>query len=129
MFGQVWGWAGTYRQTEKSIGVDPVQVPVQLRVLLGDAQFWVDNGTYDPIEAAVRFHHRLVYIHPFPNGNGRFARFMADALLEKLYKNDAINWYGGSDLQQMNERRKAYIDALRAADAGDYVPLLTFVGV
>src|SRR5690606_35031789 len=122
-----WLWAGTFRLTEKNIGVDPFQIPVQLRALLDDVQFWVDNDTYDPVEAALRFHHRLVYIHPFPNGNGRFARFMADALLEKLYGEEAIDWYGGYDLQQMNERRADYIDALRAADGGDYRPLLKFV--
>ncbi len=127
MFGQVWAWAGTYRQTEKSIGIDPIHISVQFRTLLDDVQYWVDNDTYDPIEAAARFHHKLVYIHPFPNGNGRFARFMADALLEKLYDEDAIDWYGGYDLQEMNERRADYIDALRAADGGDYEPLLDFV--
>ncbi|MBV1928326.1 MAG: mobile mystery protein B [Gammaproteobacteria bacterium] len=128
MFGQVWTWAGTYRQTEKNIGIDPVQIVVQLRYLMDDVQYWVDNNTYGPIEAAVRFHHKLVYIHPFPNGNGRFARFMADALLEKLYDEDAIDWYGGYNLQEMNERRLDYIDALRAADEGNYEPLLDFVG-
>lgn len=127
MFGQVWAWAGAYRQTEKNIGIDPIQISVQLRILLDDIQFWVDNDTYDPIEAAARFQHKLVYIHPFPNGNGRFARFMADALLEKLYDEDAIDWYGGYVLQEMNERRVDYINALRAADDGDYEPLLDFV--
>lgn len=128
MFGQVWAWAGTYRQTEKNIGIDPIHIAVQLRYLMDDVRYWVDNDTYDSIEAAVRFHHKLVSIHPFPNGNGRFARFMADALLEKLCGEDAIDWYGGYDLQEMNERRVAYIDALRAADGGNYEPLLNFVG-
>lgn len=127
MFGQVWVWAGTFRLTEKNIGVDPFHIAVQLRALLDDVQFWVDNGTYGPVEAALRFHHRLVYIHPFPNGNGRFARFMADALLEKLYDKEAIDWYGGYDLQRMNERRADYIGALRAADGGDYRLLLNFI--
>lgn len=127
MFGQVWAWAGSYRRTEKNIGIDPIQIAVQLRSLMSDVQCWVDSGAYEPIEAAARFHHKLVYIHPFPNGNGRFARFMADALLEKRYALNAIDWQGGYDLQEMNDRRADYIDALRAADSGDYGPLLDFV--
>ncbi len=86
LFGDVWAWAGTFRKTEKNIGVDPLQIGVQLRMLLDDARFWIDNGTYEPLEAAVRFHHRLVYIHLFANGNGRHARIMADAMLTKVLK-------------------------------------------
>jgi len=128
LFGEVWKWAGGYRFTEKNIGVAPEQINVQIRNLLDDTQYWVNNDTYVPTEAAVRFHHRLVYIHPFPNGNGRHARIMADTLLEKVYKAQAIDWAGGNDLQQMNERRQHYIAALRAADGGDYRSLLLFIG-
>ena len=128
LFGEVWRWAGSYRLTEKNIGVDPGQISTQLRNLLDDVRYWVKNNTYSPIEGAVRFHHRMVYIHPFPNGNGRHARIMADALLEKVYKAQAIDWSGGDDLQQMNERRKQYIAALKAADGGDYGPLFIIVG-
>ncbi len=128
LFGEVWRWAGSYRITEKNIGVDPRQINVQLRNLLDDVRYWVKNSTYNPIEGAVRFHHRMVYIHPFPNGNGRHARIMADALLEKVHKAQALDWSGGYDLQRMNERRKQYIAALRAADGGDYGPLFIFVG-
>jgi len=129
LFGEVWKWAGSFRKTEKNIGIDPIQISIQLRNLLDDAQYWVDNETYGPMEAAVRFHHKLVYIHPFPNGNGRHARIMADAVLEKMYGVDQIDWAGGYDLQEMNERRNQYIAALRAADAGDYGPLFQFVGI
>ena len=66
LFGQVWGWAGTYRQTEKNIGIDPLQISVQLRNLLDDAHYWAENGTFKPLEAAARFHHRMVEIHPLP---------------------------------------------------------------
>tara|TARA_R110000787_G_scaffold209044_1_gene319099 strand:+ start:713 stop:1315 length:603 start_codon:yes stop_codon:yes gene_type:complete len=128
LFGQVWDWAGTYRRTEKNIGIDPIQISVQLRLLLDDVRYWVDNGTYDPAEIAIRFHHKLVYIHAFPNGNGRHARIMADLLMEEIFDIDPIDWSGGYDLQEMNERRGAYIQALRAADAGDYGPLLDFAG-
>jgi len=128
LFGEVWRWAGSYRIAEKNIGVDPRQINVQLRNLLDDVRYWVKNSTYNPIEGAVRFHHRMAYIHPFPNGNGRHARIMADALLEKVHKVQALDWSGGDDLQGMNERRKQYIAALRAADGGDYGPLFIFVG-
>ena len=128
LFGEVWSWAGTYRQTEKNIGINPLQIAAQLRTLLDDARFWAEHGAYPPVEAAVRFHHRLVAIHPFANGNGRFSRIMADAYLEDVLEADPIDWGGGYDLQAMNERREQYIAALRAADAGDYSLLFEFVG-
>jgi Fic-DOC domain mobile mystery protein B len=128
LFGEVWRWAGTFRRTEKNIGIDPLYIGVQLRGLLDDARYWLDHDIYAPLEAAMRLHHRMVYIHPFPNGNGRHARIMADALLTKMYGHNAIDWAGGYDLQKMNERRAQYLTALRAADAGDYAPLLAFTG-
>jgi len=128
LFGEVWSWAGTYRLTEKNIGIDPLQIAVQLRTLLDDARYWAEQGTYPPVEAGVRFHHRLVAIHPFVNGNGRFSRIMSDAYLEDVLEADPLDWGGGYDLQQMNERREQYIAALRAADAGDYSLLFQFVG-
>lgn len=128
MFGSVWKWADTFRRTEKNIGVDPVQVAIQLRQLLDDAKYWVEQCTYAPVELAARFHHKLVFIHPFPNGNGRHARIMADAVLTKLLNEPAIDWAGGYRLEGMNERRNQYIAALRAADGHDISVLLEFVG-
>lgn len=127
LFGQLWIWAGTFRTTDNNIGIDPLHIPVQLRVLLDDVRYWVEHKTYHPLEAAIRFHHRLVYIHLFPNGNGRHARIMADALLGKVFEVDAIDWAGGYNLQAMNDRRQSYIKALRSADAGDYEPLLKWI--
>jgi Fic-DOC domain mobile mystery protein B len=128
LFGSVWKWAGTFRRIEKNIGVDPIQVAIQLRQLLDDAKYWVEHGTYSPKELAARFHHKLVFIHPFPNGNGRHARIMADAVLTKLLNELAIDWAGGYRLEAMNERRDHYIAALRAADGHDMSALLEFVG-
>jgi len=128
LFGSVWKWAGTFRRTEKNIGVDPIQVAIKLRQLLDDAKYWVEHGTYAPKELAARFHHKLVFIHPFPNGNGRHARIMADAVLTKLFNEPAIDWAGGYRLEAMNERRDQYIAALRAADGYDMSALLEFVG-
>ncbi len=128
LFGKVWKWAGSFRKTEKNIGVDPIQIAIQLRQLLDDARFWIENDTYPPKELAARFHHKLVYIHPFSNGNGRHGRIMADALLTKLMGEPEIDWAGGYKLENMNERRDQYIAALRAADGHDYTGLLDFVG-
>jgi Fic-DOC domain mobile mystery protein B len=128
LFGDVWDWAGTFRKTGKSVGIDPVHIPMELRTLMDDAKFWAENKTYPPSEAAVRFHHRLVKIHPFPNGNGRLARIMADTMLERAYKAKPIDWVGGHDLQKMGGRRTAYIAALKAADRDDIGPLMEFVG-
>lgn len=127
LFGDVWAWAGEYRLTEKNIGIDPLQISVQLRILLGNASYWLQQETFPPLEAAARFHHRLVQIHLFPNGNGRHARIATDIMLEEEYNHPPIAWASGFNLQADNERRENYIAALRAADAGDFQSLLTFV--
>lgn len=129
LFGDVWAWAGEYRLTEKNIGIDPLQIAVQLRMLLANASYWAEHQTFSPLEAAARFHHRLVQIHLFPNGNGRHARIATDIMLEEVYNHPPIAWASGFDLQADNERREDYIAALRAADAGDFQPLFTFVEV
>ncbi len=108
MFGDVWTWAGTLRKTEKNIGVDPAQISTCLRNLLGDARYWADNGTYTPVEAAARFHHRLVRVHLFPNGNGRHARIASDLYLEEYFNGHRpIDWDAGQDLQTDGRRRIA----------------------
>ena len=129
LFGEVWNWAGQFRERETNIGVDPLQIQVQLRMLLDDARYWAEHGTYLPLEAAARFHHRLVQIHPFANGNGRHARIAADIYLAERLKQPPIDWAAGHDMQSDNERRNSYIAALRAADAGDHNLLSRFVGI
>lgn len=128
LFGDVWIWAGTYRLTEKNIGIDPLQISVQIRILLDDARYWAEHSVFPAKEAAARFHHRMVQIHPFPNGNGRHARIAADIFLWDYFEHPPIEWASGVDLQADSERRNAYILALRAADAGNMVPLFSFVG-
>ena len=128
LFGDVWAWAGSFRQTEKNIGIDPLYIGVQLRSLLDDARYWAENDTYPPLEAGARFHHRLVQIHPFPNGNGRHSRIAADEYLKHHIGHEPIDWEGGSDLIHDNARRDEYLKALREADRGDYARLLAFVG-
>lgn len=128
LFGEVWRWAGEFRQSEKNIGVDPINIAAELRVLQGDAAYWSEHGTYSPLEAGARFHHRLVKIHLFPNGNGRHGRIAADLYIEKEFDHLPIDWTAGFDLQHDNRRRSAYIAALREADNENYEPLLVFVG-
>ncbi len=129
MFGQVWDWAGDYRLSNKNIGVDRLRIYREMRKLFDDTHYWIDNDTYPAREIAVRFHHRLVWIHPFPNGNGRAARVMADAILRRVFDAPAIDWAGGHAVHDMEPRRTEYIEALRAADQGDFAPLFKFCGV
>ena len=124
MFCDVWVWAGEYRITERNIGVVPYQIPMKLMQLFDDLNFWIDNKTYSNHEIAVRLHHKLVQIHPFPNGNGRVSRLMADLVLRKL-EGKTLYW-GDTNLVDVSEVRRKYIDALRKADAGDYTDLLNF---
>jgi Fic-DOC domain mobile mystery protein B len=126
MFGKVWSWAGTYRRTDKNIGVDWSQISVLFRQLLDDIHFWIDNETYSADEIATRFHHSLVFIHLFPNGNGRHARVMTDVLLEKILSQEPFTW-GSGNLIEEGDVRANYIQALRSADGQDYEPLLKFV--
>ena len=125
MFGRVWRWAGQFRQSERNIGVDAYRISTDLRQLLDDCRYWIENETFDPDEIATRFHHRLVSIHPFPNGNGRHARLAADLLLTALGR-PRFSW-GRVNLVDPGETRQAYVAALRAADNHDYGPLLDFV--
>lgn len=124
MFGEVWEWAGTFRSTERNIGIHAYRIAVELTNLLGDVRYWVEHATFPPDEIAVRFHHRLVAIHPFPNGNGRHARLAADLLVEKFGR-EPFSWGGGS-LANVEELRARYVSALRSADNHDIAPLLAF---
>ena len=126
MFDKTWKWAGTFRKSDKNIGCDWPSIAVKLNQLLGNAKYWVDNKTFQPDELAARFHHALVWIHPFPNGNGRHSRMMADALLKQLGQK-AFSWGGGGNLVSASDVRARYLAALRAADKGDFSELLAFV--
>lgn len=125
MYGHVWRWAGTFRKSNKNIGVEAYLVPTELHQLLGDAQYWLEHQTYPITEMAIIFHHRLVKIHLFPNGNGRHARLCADAIIAK-FGGASLTWGGQSDLTKTDEIRNRYIAALREADMGNYEPLLQF---
>lgn len=124
MFRNVWKWAGNFRTTPRKIGVNPFQIAVGLRQLLDDVQYWTEHGTFPPDEIALRFHARLTWIHPFPNGNGRHARLATDLLVVNLGR-DRFSW-GGGRLGDATAMRTAYINAIRAGDNNDFAPLLTF---
>ena len=124
MFGDVWRWAGKFRMSERNLGMAFHETPVALRQLLDDTRAWIEYRTYPPDEIAVRFHHRLVVIHSFPNGNGRHARLMADLLVMRLGA-ERLSW-GSANLQGAGEVRQRYIAALQAADDHDIGPLLAF---
>ena len=126
MFGVVWDWAGSFRRSEKNLGLDPLSIRPSLRELWEDVKAWIEFKTYPADEIAARFHHRLVAIHPFPNGNGRHARLMADLLLVHVLDRPRFTW-GSSSLTDAGECRKNYISALRSADRHDYERLLEFV--
>jgi Fic-DOC domain mobile mystery protein B len=124
MFGDVWKWAGSYRQSERNIGIEAYRIPVAVRELLDDVRYWIEHETFAPDELAIRFSHRFVAIHPFPNGNGRFSRLIGDRMAQQLGR-PRFSW-GRISLTEASKTRKIYIAALRTADDGDIAPLLAF---
>lgn len=125
MFNETWKWAGTFRHSGKNIGVDWYTIPVELKKLCDDVKYQWENKSFSDDEIAVRMHHRLVWIHAFPNGNGRHARLMADLLIMQL-GHTRFSWGINQDLYKATPIRKQYIDALRLADQGDYSKLINF---
>lgn len=124
MFDQTWKWAGTYRKTDKNLGIPVDQIRERLTQLIGNITYWLSRKTFDLDESVVRFHHELVVIHAFPNGNGRHARMIADVIAVK-YGCSPFSW-GSKDLIAPGEARDGYLSALRNADQGDIAPLLKF---
>lgn len=125
MYGDVWSWAGSFRTTEKNIGNTWTEIPVKLRQLIDDTKYWIEHEIYSPEEIAIRFKHRLVSIHCFPNGNGRHSRIMAEIIMETLFGKNSFSWHQSS-LVNHDENRKRYIAALKVADNGDIEPLKNF---
>jgi Fic-DOC domain mobile mystery protein B len=125
MYSTVWRWAGTFRRTNKNIGVDKYQIPVDLRNLLDDCRYWIDNKTYAEDEIAVRFKHRIVSIHCYVNGNGRHSRLMADVIVSQIFGRPVFTW-GAANLAKLGQPRQIYLKALKLADRGDVSELVTF---
>lgn len=130
MFDKTWAWAGKYRTSNKSIGPYTWQeVPRLMRDLLANTRAQYDEAKHSPdkVDAvAARFHHQLVLIHPWPNGNGRHAREATDLLLRR-WGRPAFSWGMASKREENQEVRREYLGALRAADSGSLEALMRFV--
>lgn len=124
MFDKTWAWAGEFRKTNKNIGCEPYEIRIELKKLYDDVAFWIDNKNYSILELALVFHHRLVKIHCFANGNGRHARLVADCIVKKYQPTVKIAW-DANNLFEEEQLRKKYILALQAADRTDYSLLFT----
>jgi Fic-DOC domain mobile mystery protein B len=130
MFQSVWKWAGIFRTTNKNIGVEPHAIAVEIKKLCDDCQYWIDHESYEWDELAARFHHKVVWIHPFPNGNGRFSRILTDLLL-KRHGQPKLSWgqrtFVKDDFSTESELRKQYILSLREADRKNFKRLIEFI--
>ena len=125
MYGDVWKWAGEFRRSEKNIGIAWTQIGIELKNLLDDTKYWIENNTFSQEEIAIRFKHRIVSIHCFPNGNGRHSRIMADIIMESMFGKEIFSWHQ-SNMVKADETRKEYINALKEADNGNVEPLIEF---
>lgn len=125
MFGDTWEWAGAIRTKGTLIGVAPEHIRVGLVDLFSDVEEQLKHRVWPLQQIAARYHHRLVLIHPFPNGNGRFSRTSADLLLAR---NGGQRFSWGANLGTAGDVRATYIAALQAADHSDYGPLFTYLG-
>lgn len=125
MYNDIWKWAGEFRKTEKNIGIQWSKISVELRTLIDDTLFWIENKTFSHTEIAIRFKHRIVSIHCFPNGNGRHSRLIADIIIESIFRQPLFTWHQSSRMKP-DEIRKNYITALREADNGNINPLIEF---
>lgn len=125
MYAEVWSWAGKFRKSNKNLGIDWWQITTTLHALLEELRYWHEHATYTPDEIAIRFKHRIVSIHCFPNGNGRHSRLMADIIIKNIYKQPVFTW-GSGNLSAEGSARKEYLEAIRLADQADYSLLIAF---
>jgi Fic-DOC domain mobile mystery protein B len=125
MFNHTWRWAGEFRKTDKNIGIHWPFVATKVKELCDDVAYWQSHNTFSLEEIAIRFHHRLVWIHPFPNGNGRHTRLVADLYMMQR-EGRRFSWGAQQSLYKTSPIREQYIHALRQADKGDYSALLVF---
>ena len=125
MYGDVWKWAGEFRKSEKKIGIKWTQIGIKLKILIDDSKYWIENKTYPPEEIAIRFKHRIVQIHCFPNGNGRHSRMMADIIVESIFGKEIFTW-NKSNMVKADETREKYITTLKEADNSNIEPLIEF---
>jgi len=125
MYDDVWKWAGKFRKSDKNIGIQWTLISIELKKLLDDTKYWIENNSFSPEEISIRFKHRIVAIHCFPNGNGRHSRMMADIIIQSIFRKQLFSWHQ-SKMIKADETRKKYITALRNADNGNIKPLIEF---
>ncbi|MCK4921485.1 MAG: mobile mystery protein B [Bacteroidales bacterium] len=125
MFSEVWDWAGKFRMSEKNIGVEWFKIGIELKYLIDDTKYWIANKSFSADEITIRFKHRLVNIHCFPNGNGRHSRLMADIIIESIFEKDVFTW-NHSNMVKADGSRKKYIYAIKEGDKGNINPLIVF---
>ncbi len=125
MFDETWKWAGGFRRVETNIGIPWMQIPLKLEQFCQNTRYQIEHTVFPWVELAARFHHNLILIHPFPNGNGSHVRLATDLLLRR-HGQARFTW-GARSLTEPGETRREYITALREADAGDIRWLLNFV--
>ena len=122
MFGYVWAWAGTKRTVELNFGVPVHQIDVLLQNMLDTLEYRRRSDAIDMLEESARLHHQAVYIHPFLNGNGRWARLLANIWLAR---NDSpITFWPDQAVGNKSIIRDEYLEAIRAADAGNFALLI-----
>lgn len=126
MFDDVWSWAGNFRMSEKNIGIKFQLIGISLKQLNDDCLFWLTNKIYSEEEIAIRYKHRIVNIHCFPNGNGRHSRLIADVIHKQIFNKNYFNWGNRSNLVKAGEQRKNYLKAIYAADKDNIQPLIDF---
>lgn len=125
MFSKVWTWAGCFRKSNKNLGVDKHSIQLELHKLNLDCRYWIENQVYSEDEIAIRYKYRMVFIHPFPNGNGRHSRICGDILASKVVNQPVFSW-GGQDIEKQGETREKYLNAIKQADQGDFGALIAF---
>lgn len=126
MYGDVWSWAGTFRKSERNLGMNWIQIPLEVRKLIDDCKYWADKKVYSPAEIAIRFKHKIVQIHCFPNGNGRHSRLMGDLIMEKIFGLRPFTWGSGANLEKAGKSRDEYIKAIKEADNDRITRLVEF---
>jgi len=124
MFNAVWRWAGEFRTSERNFGVLPYRIQPELWQIIGDTRYAIQHKSYTNDELAIRFAHRMVVVHPFPNGNGRWSRLAGDLLI--VQQGGARFTWGRANIRSASDVRKRYMGALHAADDHDFVPLIEF---
>lgn len=125
MYSEVWKWAGDFRKSNKNIGIDWTGISTALKTLIDDVKYWIENDTFSSDEIAIRFKHRIVSIHCFPNGNGRHSRLLADIVIESIFKQEVFTWHK-SNMVNADETRRKYIRTLKEADNNNIQPLIDF---